>query len=160
MTERDRRSPRAARGGTPEFAIDFEGRWLHRGTPIRREAMVRLFAGMLRRERGAYVLVTPQQRVRVEVADAPFLIVDFERNGDTFVFVTNLGERYALDETHPLRLQPAADGGGVRAYQELRDGISARIARAAFYRLAECAVTEPGGSRYGVYSAGRFFALE
>jgi hypothetical protein len=150
----------AARGGPPEFAIDAHGRWLHRGMPVRREAMVRLFAGMLRREGDDYVLVTPQQRLRVQVADAPFLVVDFEREGDTLVLITNLGERYPLDEAHPLRLRPAADGGGVRAYQDLHDGISARIARAAWYRLAELAVAEPGGSRHGVCSAGRFFPLE
>jgi hypothetical protein len=147
-------------GGPPEFAIDSHGRWLHRGTPIRREAMVRLLAGMLRREGDDYVLVTPQQRLRVQVADAPFVVVDFEREGDTLVLVTNLGERYALDEAHPLRLQPAADGRGMRAYQDLHNGISARIARAAWYRLAEIAVAETGGSRHGVHSAGRFFPLE
>ena len=42
----------------PEFHIDREGPWRYRGSVIGREAMVRLFAGMLRKRGADYVLQT------------------------------------------------------------------------------------------------------
>ena len=40
--------------------------------------MVRLFAGILRRERDDYFLVTPAEKLRIRVDDVPFLAVDME----------------------------------------------------------------------------------
>ena len=62
--------------------IAADGTWLYRGSPIGREALVRLFASILRREPdGRHVLVTPVERVGIEVEDAPFLGVEMVADG-------------------------------------------------------------------------------
>ena len=147
------------RGGAEEFAIDDAGVWYYRGSPIRREPLVRLLAGMLRRDATGHFLHTPEQRLRVRVADAPFLVVDFEQEGARLLFVTNLGARYPLDRQHPLEVRVVAERG-TRLYQQIDNGLSARVERAVYYRLAELAVMHPAGSRYGVMSCGEFFPLE
>ena len=53
-----------------------DGAWFYQGTPIGRPAMVRLFSTILRRDPDRYVLVTPVEKVGIEVEDAPFLAVE------------------------------------------------------------------------------------
>lgn len=146
-----------------DFHIDRDGVWRHRGSIVQREAMVRLFASMLRRRGERYVLVTPEQVLRVDVDDAPFVIIDAERVADVdppqVVFITNTGERFALDTTHPLYVQEDALRGESRLYQRTRDGIPALVHRNVFYRLVELAEENEAGV-LGVRSAGAFFPLE
>ena len=50
--------------GDSEMRIARDGTWYHQGQPIGREAMVRLFATVLRREPdGSHVLVTPVEKL-------------------------------------------------------------------------------------------------
>ena len=57
--------------------IRTDGVWLYRDSPIQREALVRLFASVLRKDAdGRTYLVTPAEKVDVVVGDAPFLAVD------------------------------------------------------------------------------------
>ena len=49
------------------------------GTEIKRPAMVRLFSTILRLDSdGEYYLVTPVEKVRIQVEDTPFLIVSMD----------------------------------------------------------------------------------
>ena len=58
--------------------IDREGRWYFMDSIIGRERMVRLFSRVLRLDDdGYYYLVTPVEKIKLEVEDKPFLIVDF-----------------------------------------------------------------------------------
>ena len=62
--------------------IAVDGRWYHEGREIRRERMVRLFSSVLRvDDDGETYLVTPQERLRIQVDDAPFTAVALERHG-------------------------------------------------------------------------------
>lgn len=150
------------RSGTG-FHIDRDGVWRHRGSVIQRDAMVRLFASMLERRGERYVLVTPDQVLRVEVDDAPFVIVDMEECTDSaspgIVLITNIGERFALGPDHPLYLRDDDARNETRAYQRIRDALPALIHRNVFYRLAELAHTNADGLM-GVRSCGEFFPLE
>lgn len=150
--------PRAA-----DFHIDRNGVWRHRGSVIQRDAMVRLFASMLQRRGERYVLVTPEQVLRVDVDDAPFVIIDMEHTegpgAARIVFLTNVGERFALDAAHPLYLQADAARDELRLYQRIRDGIPALVHRNVFYRLVALA-EDSGEGVMGIRSAGRFFPLE
>jgi len=147
-----------------EFRIDGAGRWYYRDSPVERPGLLRMLAAMLHRDGPGYVLETPEQRLRVEVEDAPFLIVDCEwqhgRSPPRLVLVDNFGRRNALDAEHPLAMRAVAPGGELRAYQEWPDGLGALLHRNVFYRLADSAVQEPGGARLGILSDGLFFALE
>ena len=58
--------------GDSEMRIARDGTWHHQGRPITRPAMVRLFSTILRREPdGSYVLVTPAEKLTIDVEDAP-----------------------------------------------------------------------------------------
>ena len=62
--------------------IRADGVWIYGGTPIGRMPLVKLFAGVLRKDAdGKHYLVTPAEKVDVDVADAPFLAVEMEVQG-------------------------------------------------------------------------------
>ena len=68
--------------GDSEMRIARDGTWYHQGSPIGREAMVRLFSTILRREPdGSHVLVTPVEKLDIAVEDAPFVAVELKSEG-------------------------------------------------------------------------------
>ena len=51
-----------------------DGQWYYAGSPIGRKRLVRLFSKILRHDDdGEHYLVTPVEKIRVEVEDAPFV---------------------------------------------------------------------------------------
>lgn len=153
--------------GVMDLRINVAGEWLHEGSPIRRAALVRLFARVLRCEAdGHHYLVTPVEKWRIEVDDAPFLgvAVTVEQPGTAaqrIVVTTNLDETVTLGPRHPLQVEYAGPAAPPRPYLALARGLRALLTRAAFVELAGAA--EPGECAgvpcYGVRSAGRFFFL-
>ena len=147
-----------------------DGTWLYRESPIRRIELVKLFASVLRREAdGGYWLVTPGERGRVEVDDAPFVAVELATEGAGSMQVvrlrTNVDEWLTLGPRHLLRLRRAADqaaDAGPVPYAEVRDGLEARLARPVFYQLVKLGEErlEHGRPRFGVWSDGAFLALD
>src|ERR687886_441318 len=68
--------------GDSEMRIARDGTWFHQGAPIGRAAMVRLFSTILRREPdGRHVLVTPVEKLDIDVEDAAFVAGGGERAG-------------------------------------------------------------------------------
>ncbi|MDP6951921.1 MAG: DUF1285 domain-containing protein, partial [Alphaproteobacteria bacterium] len=68
--------------GDIDIRIGRDGTWFYHGSPIGRKPLVRLFASVLRREAdGDYWLVTPVERARIRVDDAPFLAVAMAVHG-------------------------------------------------------------------------------
>jgi len=146
------------RCGDSHMRIARDGTWFHEGAPIAREAMVRLFATILRREAdGSYVLVTPAEKLDIAVEDAPFVAVELKSEGEretrALAFRINTGEAVIAGPDHPLKLE------GGQPYIGLRKGIDARIARPVYYELAELALAEANVPP-GLWSGGTFFALE
>ena len=148
-----------------DMRIAHDGTWYYRGSPINRPALVKLFASVLRREDdGSYWLVTPAERGRVAVEDAPFIAVALDAQGagqnQRLIFRSNLDEIVAAGPDHPLRVETAADGTPA-PYILVRPGLEARIARPVFYELVELAAEETvgGQTRFGVWSDGVFFEL-
>lgn len=154
-------------GGELDMRIAADGTWFYRGSPIRRPALVKLFSTVLRRQDdGSYWLVTPVERGRVVVEDAPFLAVELRHEGEgrdqRLAFRTNVDDWVELDQAHPLRIDERGDKGEPRPYILVRPGLEARILRPVFYHLAELAVPEKEGEeeRLGLWSKGSFFPLE
>jgi hypothetical protein len=148
-----------------DMRIASDGTWYYRGSPINRPALVKLFASVLRRESdGLYWLVTPAERGRVVVEDAPFVAVALDIEGEgrnqRLIFRTNLDEIVAAGAAHPLRVETAADGTP-SPYILVRPGLEARIARPVFYELADLGIeeTSDGETKFGVWSDGVFFEL-
>ena len=151
--------------GVIDIRIAADGSWYHEGRRFQRDAMVKLFAGILRREDDGYYLVTPAEKLAIEVEDAPFVAALVERlddgNGEAIVFTTNIGERIVVDREHPLRIDTDAQTGQPRPYVRLRDGIEALISRSAFYDLLNLAYEKKGdaGNCLAVTSMGQEFEL-
>jgi hypothetical protein len=142
-----------------------DGIWYYRGSPINRMPLVKLFASVLRRENdGSYWLVTPAERGRVVVEDAPFVAVAVDKQGagreQALIFRTNLDEIVTAGPEHPLRIDTAADGSPA-PYIMIRPGLEARLSRPVFYELAELGEEEAvaGETQFGVWSGGLFFRL-
>ena len=147
-----------------EFSVDRNGRWFYRGSLIEREGLMKLLCGMLAREASGFVLLTPDQRLRVDVADAPFVATDFDVLGEPgpdarLEFVLLHGERVPLDTAHPLSMRIAPDGQR-KPYLGVRDGLEATLNRNVFNAIAGMAVQECVDGPWGLRSAGAFFPLE
>jgi hypothetical protein len=151
--------------GDLHMRIARDGTWFYHGSPIGRKPLVKLFASVLRREPdGSYWLVTPVERGRVEVEDAPFTAVElaFEGEGAARVlrFRTNLDEWVDAGPDRPIRVEPGDARSGPRPYVMVREGLEALILRPVFYELV--ALAEPSGTEgreLGVWSQGAFFPL-
>ena len=148
-----------------DMRIARDGTWFYRGTPINRMPLVKLFASVLRRESdGSYWLVTPAERGRVIVEDAPFVAVAVDREGEgrdqRLIFRTNLDEIVAAGPERPLRIE-TADDGSPEPYVLVRPGLEARLLRPVFYELAELGQEEEidGERQFGVWSGGAFYRL-
>jgi len=146
--------------------IDRDGSWFYRNSPITRSSLVKLFASVLRREAdGAYWLVTPAERARVGVEDAPFLAVELDAAGtgqsQVLSFRTNLDEIVTADGAHPLRVAVDPASAAPRPYILVRDGLEARLTRPVFYQLVDLGREERVGAavRFGVWSKHEFFPL-
>jgi hypothetical protein len=152
--------------GNLGISIDRNGRWLYHGSPIHRKEMVCLFASMLTRAAdGAYWLITPAERGRIDVEDVPFLAVELYTCGSgrelVISFRTNIDEMVTLDARHPLRLAPRPDSAEPVPYVMVRDGLEARLTRAVYYELVALGWEEKVGGEelYGLWSNGTFFPL-
>ena len=147
--------------GESGMRIARDGSWHHEGRPIGRPAMVRLFASILRREPdGGFVLVTPVEKLAIEVEDAPFVAVELKSEGEgrarSLAFRLNTGDVVVAGPDHPLRFENGPDGP--HPYLRVRGGLEALIARPVYYELAELALA--GGDPPGLWSGGAFFAMD
>jgi len=150
------------RCGHSGMRIARDGTWYHEGAPIRRPAMVRLFSTVLRREPdGRYVLVTPVEKLEIEVEATAFRAVEMESEGEgprrKLAFRLDSGDAVILGPDHPLRIETDEHGPSPRIL--VRHGLEAEIARPVYYELAELAIAE-GANPPGIWSNGAFFPLE
>jgi hypothetical protein len=144
--------------GDSAMRIARDGIWYHEGSPIGRPAMVRLFASILRREQdGSFVLVTPVEKLDIEVEAAPFVAVEVKSEGEgkdrRLAFRLNTDEPVVAGPGHALRVENG------QPLLEVRAGLDALIARPVYYELAEMALAE-GAEPPGLWSEGIFFPLE
>ncbi|MBQ1543855.1 MAG: DUF1285 domain-containing protein [Caulobacteraceae bacterium] len=146
--------------GEIDIVIRRDGAWVHEGTPIGREALVRLFSTVLRKDPDGFHLVTPVEKMRIVVEDAPFVAVRVDRVGEALRFVTNVGDEVEAGPENPIRVEEDPVTGEPRPYVHVRRGLEARIARPVFYELVEMAA--PGAAdagRLGVASNGAWFPI-
>jgi hypothetical protein len=150
------------RYGHSAMRIARDGTWYHEGRPIRRAAMTRLFSTVLRREPdGRHVLVTPVEKLDIDVEGAPFRAVEMQSEGEgperRIAFRLDSGDAVILDAEHPLKIEEMERGPSPRIH--VRHGLEAELTRAVYYELAELALAE-GCDPPGIWSSGTFFPLE
>lgn len=139
--------------GDSLMTIRADGRWFHDGGEIRRPAMIRAFAGLLRRdETGQHWLVTPVEKQSIKVEDAAFLATDVTRQDGALVFRLNTDELVVTGPDHPLIARGDAELPAL--YLAVRHGCEARINRSTWLQLVELADAD-----LTVTSQGRRFSL-
>jgi len=138
-----------------------DGTWYHEESPINRPAMVRLFSTVLRREAdGSHVLVTPVEKLEIDVETTAFRAVEMQTEGAgpirRIAFKLDSGDAVIAGPDHPLTLVPAENGPSPRL--GVRHGLEAELSRPVYYELAEIALAE-GHDPPGLWSEGIFFPL-
>ncbi|MCV2876945.1 DUF1285 domain-containing protein [Rhodobacteraceae bacterium XHP0102] len=148
--------------GDIDMEIRRDGTWFYNGTPIGRARMVRLFSTILKREGDDFFLVTPVEKVRIRVEDAPFIAQDFVVTGtgqaQMITFTTNVGDEVTAGPDSPIRLTRNS-AGEPSPYVMVRRGLEALIDRKSFYRLVDIGEAHRSGEKdwFGVWSEGIFF---
>jgi hypothetical protein len=148
--------------GHSRMRIARDGTWFHEGIPIRRPAMVRLFSTVLRREAdGRHVLVTPAEKLDIDVESTAFRAVEMNRGGEgqnqRIAFRLDSGDAVILGPDHPLHIVETSIGPSPRL--AVRHGLEAELTRPVYYELAELALAGCDNPP-GVWSDGAFFPLE
>ncbi len=105
--------------------IRSDGVWIYQGSPIGRMPLVKLFAGVLRKDDdGKHYLVTPAEKVDVAVEDAPFLAVEMEVKGSgreqRLTFRTNVDDIVEAGPEHPIRFAVEPGSEGLKPYLHVR----------------------------------------
>lgn len=147
--------------GEIDIVIRRDGLWFHEGSPIGREALVRLFSTVLRKDPDGFHLVTPVEKMKITVEDAPFIAVRVDQVGPALRFTTNVGDVVEAGPDNAIRVEANPETGEPRPYLHVRRGLEARIRRPVFYELVEMAAERdtPEGPRLGVASNGVWFPV-
>jgi uncharacterized protein len=153
--------------GDLDIRIARDGTWYYLGSPIGREALIKLFASVLRKdEDGKHYLVTPVEKIGITVEDAPLLAVEMaiEGSGENqqLSLRTNLGDLVQVGQEHALRFEKESDSDGLKPYVHVRGRLEALFTRALMYQLADMLEEHDGaqGMEMGVWSGGLFFQLD
>jgi hypothetical protein len=167
-----RRGPAPVEKWEPEYCgeLDMEirrdGTWFYMGTPIGRQALVDLFATVLRKdEDGETYLVTPVEKIRIGVEDAHFIAVEMnvadKGDGQVMTFRTNVGDVVEAGPEHPLTFVAEGEHGGVKPYLRVRGRLDALLARSVMYELVEHGeeAKVDGKTMFAVRSNGVLFPI-
>ncbi|MCW8891561.1 MAG: DUF1285 domain-containing protein [Sedimenticola sp.] len=152
--------------GEIDIRIAHDGTWYHEGRPFQRLSLVKLFSSVLRREAdGNYYLLTPAEKMHIQVDDAPFVITQVEQITEqeqlALLFTTNLGEQVIADANHPIRVEFDPTTGEPRPYIHCRDNLDGLINRAVYMEMVELGelFDKAGEKHLGVSSQGILFDL-
>ncbi|MDP2561889.1 DUF1285 domain-containing protein [Psychrobium sp. 1_MG-2023] len=131
--------------GEMDLVIKANGQWIHQGSAIKRDKLIKLFSKVLIKQGQDFFLVTPAEKVKIKVDDAPFLIVDFslsvnQHKQQVITLHSNIGDDIPLARPYSLELR----GGEQRPYINLWRGLDALIERNTFYQLIELALAQQG----------------
>jgi hypothetical protein len=147
--------------GDIDMRIARDGTWFYLGTPIGRPELVKLFSSIIRKDDNNYFLVTPVEKVGIQVDDAPFIAVDFNKKQNYLEFETHVGDKVIAGKDHPIRITLNAHSGEPSPYILIRKNLEALIDRKSFYRLVDIGEHQTIGENkwFGVSSSNIFFPL-
>ena len=124
------------------FTIDIKGDWYYNGSIIGRRRLKKLFSTVLKRENDSYFLVTPVEKIKIEVEVAPYMITDFhydEINKD-IILETNFDFSFPLNNDHPVTLKNI--NGLEFPLVNVRSNLEGLITRSVFYKLVDIAIKQ------------------
>lgn len=138
----------------PRLRIDRDGGWLHEGEAVSHEGILASLREALQVDADGHFIQIGPVRVPVEVEDAPYAVVRFETDGDSFALWLSDGSREALDAAS-LRLR----AGDVPYCRVKDDRFEARFSRAAAWQLLQQVEVQPEGGAPTLTVGGRRYAL-
>ena len=142
--------------GDSLMRIAADGTWYHEGGAIKRPAMVRAFAGLLIRDaEGQHWLITPFEKLTIEVEDAPLTATDVSEVDGGLGFRINIDELVLAGPNNPITARGNAETPAL--YLSVRRGLEARLNRSTYQQLAEISLAH--GDDWTVTSQGATFSL-
>jgi len=127
--------------GEIDIQIKANGDWFYGGSIFKRLSLVKLFASVLIKEINSdiieYFLVTPVEKVKIQVDDAPFVLTQWHwlDEEETIMQVsTNLDDEFILNVEHPLMVTDDGD-----LYVTVRRNLTAKVHRNVYYQWADMA---------------------
>jgi len=145
--------------GEMDLQIKANGDWFYTGTIFKRINLVRLLASVLKMEGNDYYLVTPVEKIKITVDDAPFVLTEWHWQDDshtTMCVKNNVGDEFMLDAEHPLSANEAGE-----LYVIVRRNLSAKVHRNVYYQWIDLAneTQTNNGTELIFTSAGCDFSL-
>ncbi len=149
--------------GEMDLLIKANGDWIHQGSIIKRASLRRLFSTILKREDDHYYLVTPVEKVLIQVEWQPFVITQYEtiehQGHSTYLFTDNCDNQILLSKAEQM-IESPYQGQSLPCIQ-VRRNLYAAFNRSCYYQLIEEATIIEKDQRLipSIYSAGQSFAL-
>ena len=126
--------------GEMDLTIKANGDWFYAGTIFKRLTLVKLLASVLKKEKGDYFLVTPVEKIKITVDDAPFVLTQWhwqDEKQTVMVVSNNVGDEFILDKLHPITLNEAGE-----LYVIVRRNLLAKVHRNVYYQWIDLAREE------------------
>ncbi|MEP2300406.1 MAG: DUF1285 domain-containing protein [Kangiellaceae bacterium] len=149
--------------GEMDLVIKANGEWWHEKTPIGRKKLYKLFSTIIKKTGDEYFLVTPVEKIKIQVDWQPFVIVDFQ-----LVEIEGVSCYEFIDNCDNKRLLTQLDQLSFSQFQQqalpivnIRRNLYASFSRSCYYRLIEQAdlVECKGGIVLQIKSNGLTFDL-
>lgn len=139
--------------GDMDLVIQRDGTWVHEGRPMIRERLIALFMRLLICEEGEYYLITPVEKLRIQVEDRPLHIIEVDRNLDDDTLFVRLadGRRFMIGDQHPIKLSDVDAQNLDIPEVYIQYGLWARLTRNAYYSLIKLVDTQAGTLVSGGY---------
>jgi len=128
--------------GEMDLQIKSNGSWWYMGSEITRKRLVKLFSRVIKKEKNEYFLVTPVEKLRIEVEDFPFIanwldvVEDPKQLHPWLSLKTNVGDQIKLDKNSPLIVETNEKGIPTPKIK-VRANLFAKLSRSVFYELVE-----------------------
>lgn len=152
--------------GDIDMQIRRDGTWFYMGTPIGRMPLVRLFSTVLRKDaNGETYLVTPVEKIRIEIEDTHFVAVEMNvsqvEGEQVITFRTNVGDIVEAGPGNPIRYEITGSNDGVKPYVLVRGRLEALLARPVMYELVAHGeeIEIDGETMFAVRSRGEVFPI-
>ena len=145
--------------GEMDLQIKANGDWYYAGTIFKRPALVKLLSSVLKKEQDEYFLVTPVEKIKITVDDAPFVLTQWHWQDEkqTIMIVSDhVGDEFILDKAHPMTLNDSGE-----LYVNVRRNLLAKVHRNVYYQWVDLAkkVKTDKGTALMFTSAGCQFSL-
>ena len=145
--------------GEMDLQIKANGDWFYTGTIFKRTNLVKLLASVLKMEGAEYYLVTPVEKLKITVEDAPFVLTEWhwqDESQTTMCVKNNIGDEFILDKQHPLTINNSGE-----LYVIVRRNLLAKVHRNVYYQWIDLAkeVATKNGTELIFISAECEFSL-